>query len=167
MNQIKPFTLQQGTADWFWLRKFSLTSSQAHGAFLKLLPDKKDNDDWIKVATYIYGEDWAEVLDLGAQEKDSSDTTTTNDDLKSFLNLAMLDNKCAVSSLHEYVENKIVLSKENASTIWTGINFENVNQAEVKRDIKTILVEFNPETLEMKNANDTLMQEWLSSCNSK
>ncbi|GFH47201.1 hypothetical protein CTEN210_09822 [Chaetoceros tenuissimus] len=171
MNRIKPFTLRQGTADWFWQRKFSLTSSQAHGAFLKLLPDKKDNEDWIKVATYLYGEDWTEVLGLGAQEQDSSDTTTTNDDLKSFLQEYDVGSseckKCAVSFLREYVENEIILSKENASTIWTGINFENVNRAEVKRDIKAILVEFNPEMLGMKNANDTLMQEWLSSCNSK
>lgn len=148
-----------------------MTSSQAHGAFLKLLPDKKDNNDWIKVATYLYGEDWAGYLGLGVQEQDTSSTTTANDDLKSFLQDYDVGSseckKCAVRFLLEYVEKEIVLSIEDARVIWTGISFENVNRAEVKTAIKKILVDFNPENLQMKNANDSLMLEWLSSFNSK
>lgn len=119
---ISSFFILIGTADWFWQRKFSLTSSQAHGAFLKLLPDRKDNNDWIKVATYLYGANWAEELGLIAQEQASPNTTSSNDDLKSFLQQYDVGssecNQCAVHFLREYVEEETVLTRESAKTIW-------------------------------------------------
>ena len=149
------------TADWIWQRKFSLTSSQEHGAFLKLLPDRKDSIDWIKVPTYLYGANWTKELYLIAQQQASSNTTSSNDDLKLFLQQYDVGSseckQCSVHFLHEYVEEETVLTRESVKTIWTCINFENVNRADVKTAIKTILVEFNPENLQMKNVNDSLM----------
>ena len=55
-DEIEPYTLRQGTADWHYLRKFSLTSSQAHGAFNKAFPMYKNDESWIAVAQYMYGD---------------------------------------------------------------------------------------------------------------
>ena len=32
-NHVDPLTLEQGSADWHWARKFSATSSQFHDTF--------------------------------------------------------------------------------------------------------------------------------------
>ena len=61
---IDALTLRQGTADWHYMRKFSLTSSQGHGAFFAALPAYQDDERWIEVAVHIYGEDWKEVLKI-------------------------------------------------------------------------------------------------------
>ena len=54
-----------GTADWHYLRKFSLTSSQAHQAFVSAFPAFKDDEAWIAVAEYLYGKDtWRETLNI-------------------------------------------------------------------------------------------------------
>ena len=54
-----------GTADWHYLRKFSLTSSQAHKAFVLAFPDYQTNESWIAVARYVYGDErWREKLNV-------------------------------------------------------------------------------------------------------
>ena len=53
-----------GTACWHYLRKFSLTSSQAHTAFLALIPKYKDDASFVKVAEYLYGPEWASILKI-------------------------------------------------------------------------------------------------------
>ena len=56
-------TLLQGTADWHWLQKFSLTSSQVNGALEKVFSLFVDDEDWIAVAKYFYGEEnWRDKL---------------------------------------------------------------------------------------------------------
>ena len=73
-----PFVLS-GTADWHLMRKFSLTSSQAHKSFLALLPKFKENRSFIKTAEYLYGPDWATVLNIETSADDvDSDASTTN-----------------------------------------------------------------------------------------
>ncbi len=67
-----------GTADWHYLRKFSLTSSQAHGAFEVAFPDFKENESWIAVAKYLYGrDDWRQALlhvtDAAAEIQEADD----------------------------------------------------------------------------------------------
>ena len=53
-----------GTADWHYLRKFSLTSSQAHKAFILAFPDYRTNESWVAVGRYLYGDDWKEKLNV-------------------------------------------------------------------------------------------------------
>jgi len=46
-------------------RKFSLTSSQAHGAVVTAFPLFQDKPAWIKVVSFMYGEEnWKEALNL-------------------------------------------------------------------------------------------------------
>ena len=66
------FYSSSGTADWHYLRKFSLTSSQAHGAFVKAFPAFKNNASWISVAKYLYGETWRVTLGAPASAEESS-----------------------------------------------------------------------------------------------
>ena len=74
-----------GTADWHWLRKFSLTSSQAHGAFIKGIQSFKDDPAWIHVARYLYGADWQTELGItaaadAASEEDSESDSDSDED---------------------------------------------------------------------------------------
>ena len=56
-----------GTADWHYLRKFSFTSSQANGSFVAAFPEYQDNESWVAVARYLYGEDqWRTKLKVGS-----------------------------------------------------------------------------------------------------
>ena len=43
-----------GMADWHYLRKFSLTSSQAHKSFILAFPDYRTNESWVAVGRYLY-----------------------------------------------------------------------------------------------------------------
>jgi hypothetical protein len=54
----------KGTADWHYLRKFSLTSSQANRAFLQSIVEYKDDPSWAAIALYLYGNDWMKILNL-------------------------------------------------------------------------------------------------------
>ena len=54
-----------GTADWHYLRKFSLTSSQTHKAFAIAIKNYKDDEAWVSAASHLYGDDWREVLNVG------------------------------------------------------------------------------------------------------
>ena len=76
-----------GTADWHWLRKFSLTSSQAHGAFVKGIQRFKDDPAWMHVARYLYGDDWQTELGItvavdaaGADAVSDEDSDSDSDD---------------------------------------------------------------------------------------
>ena len=52
------------------MRKFSFTSSHAHGAFKAAFPDYQHDESWIAVAKYLYGEDkWREELNLGEEQQ--------------------------------------------------------------------------------------------------
>ena len=74
-----------GTADWHWLRKFSLTSSHAHGAFIKGIQSFKDDPAWIHFARYLYGADWQTELGItavadAASEEDSESDSDSDED---------------------------------------------------------------------------------------
>ena len=58
-NSVRPITLRQGTADWHFLRKLCLTSSQSHQSIMALLPEYGNNDDVKAVMRYLEGLDWA------------------------------------------------------------------------------------------------------------
>ncbi len=89
------------TADWHYMRKFSLTSSQAHSAFIAAFSEFKDEEAWISVAEYLYSTEWRATL-LPDEESTSSDdenasgaderedegvaTLSTNSPLADFLN---------------------------------------------------------------------------------
>ena len=49
------------------MRKFSFTSSQAHLAFKKAFPAFKNNESFVAVAQYIYGNDW--IMKLLSREQ--------------------------------------------------------------------------------------------------
>ena len=59
-ENIDVLTLEQGTADWHKGRQFSLTSSQANGSFDKAFINFQNDDDWCKVAEYLYGQNYHE-----------------------------------------------------------------------------------------------------------
>ncbi len=44
------------------MRKFSLTSSQAHKSFVEAFPAFKQSNSWIAVAEYLYGPSWEDIL---------------------------------------------------------------------------------------------------------
>ncbi len=72
-----------GTADWHWLRKFSLTSSQAHGSFVKAIVLFHDDPAWRRVAEYLYGPDWEQKLGIEKPDdetNDDSDRDNSEDD---------------------------------------------------------------------------------------
>ena len=76
----------EGTADWHYLRKFSLTSSQAHRAFKRGFSMFQNDPAWINVAKYLYGEEsWRKELGLPSaarppeqQEIDTDDESVNN-----------------------------------------------------------------------------------------
>lgn len=53
---IHPITLVQGTADWHYHRKFSLTSSQANHSFKISLPNYQYSSHWKMIETYCTGQ---------------------------------------------------------------------------------------------------------------
>ena len=67
-----------GTADWFWKRRFSFTSSQAHGAFTAAIVLFKDDPNWISIAEYLFGSRWR--LALGLHETEHNDNDNVNDE---------------------------------------------------------------------------------------
>jgi len=81
-STIEPYTLLQGTADWHYFRKFSLTSSQAHRAFLSAITLHHNDQSWIALAEYLYGEDWRDVLKIQeeAEEETSEEQATEDED---------------------------------------------------------------------------------------
>ena len=58
--KIDAITIEQGTADWFKARQFSLTSSQAGAGFGKAFVIFQDEIEWNKVATFLHGEKYYE-----------------------------------------------------------------------------------------------------------
>ena len=70
----------QGTADWHYLRKFSLTSSQAHHAFNQAIQLNQDNDEWIDVAKYLHGtSNWRSDLHLPLNETNGQGNNNDED----------------------------------------------------------------------------------------
>ena len=68
-----------GTADWHYLRKFSLTSSQAHIAFKKAFPAFREDESFIAVAKYMFGdENWKSSL--LTQQQQQQDDEQINDE---------------------------------------------------------------------------------------
>ena len=66
----------EGTADWHWLRKFSLTSSQAHHAFKQAIPLNQNDEAWIDVAEYLHGtSNWRSDLKLPLDESNEQGST--------------------------------------------------------------------------------------------
>jgi hypothetical protein len=94
-----------GTADWHYLRKFSLTSSQAHMAFIKAFPAYQDHIAWIEVAKYLYGNDWKTVLNVD-DKSNQMPTQRTND--------SNVDD--AAGTLETYLYNIIPNEDDPAST---------------------------------------------------
>ena len=78
-----PIFCKKGTHDWHMGRKFSLTSSQAHGSVIAAFPLFKDKPEWIKVVSFLYGEEnWREALNIprapGHASASSSDDDATS-----------------------------------------------------------------------------------------
>ena len=99
-----------GTADWHFFRKFSLTSSQAHKAFLEAFVLFKDNTSWIAVANYLYGKKWIEVLKINDEEEvaesnelDVDETGQNNED----------EVDPTPTPIHSFIENYIVQEEDD------------------------------------------------------
>jgi len=93
-----------GTADWHYLRKLSLTSSQAHMAFKKAFIAYKCEPAWLAVAVYLYGNDWRSALNItdpvpvptagaSAADADAGAASQEEEDLRH------------TRSVHDYVTN--------------------------------------------------------------
>ena len=76
-EKIIPFTLYREQQTGIG-HKNSFTSSQAHGSLLKSLPLYLDDNDWITVATYFYGDNWRYKLSLNMVEDTNNDDTSMN-----------------------------------------------------------------------------------------
>ena len=63
-SSLVTFYFYIGSADWFWLRRFSLTSSQGHKAFKIAFPIFKEEPHWIRVAEYLFGDSWQQELNV-------------------------------------------------------------------------------------------------------
>ena len=59
-EKVDVLTLEQGTADWHYGRKFSLTSSQASRSFQVAFINYQMNDDWVQVARNLFGDEYYE-----------------------------------------------------------------------------------------------------------
>ena len=103
----------EGTADWHYMRKFSLTSSQASKAFVLAFPDYKNDESWICVAKYLYGDDWREKLNVASapivdNENLESSSSGTENELFMYFNEIVLDEddelaNQALQFLKEYI----------------------------------------------------------------
>ena len=56
--EINSLTLEQGTQCWFKGRQFSLTSSQADGAFSTAFVIRQQDNNWKMIAKYMHGPDY-------------------------------------------------------------------------------------------------------------
>ena len=97
-----------GTADWHYLCKFSLTSSQAHGAFVKAFPDFKEDESWIAVAQYMYGDSWRTTLNVPLEDEGDNPDHGVGDYLKNyeFVDDGDNDERDAHSFLLSFVRDK-------------------------------------------------------------
>lgn len=78
----------QGTADWHWGRKFSLTSSQGHKSFEAAFAHFQDREHWKTVAEHLWGQNWKSISGLGVRT-DSTELmqdTEEDDQADSFTN---------------------------------------------------------------------------------
>jgi hypothetical protein len=114
-----------GTADWHYLRKFSLTSSQAHGCFIAAFPFFKHSEAWKSIAQYIYGDNYRNILlktnssevSHGAEEE--CERNSDNNPMKSMLSFLQEfvpadDNENhALLWLMEYVETDVVVDGDH------------------------------------------------------
>ena len=181
-NEIVPFTLRQGTADWHWLRKFSLTSSQAHQAFLKAIPVHSDNDKWISVAEYLYGAEWIGHLHLNdAQETSAEQQDTASADVvvpQTFLEFISAEEQViptnenvfivAAAWLKSKIDPEVISESESAAKIeWRDLRFpDSESDREVKTTITRILIQFNPYELDRKeNLSQADILKWMISPN--
>lgn len=57
-EKINILTVDQGTADWFKGRQFSLTSRQSFGAYMKAFIINQQEDSWCDVAESLYGRNY-------------------------------------------------------------------------------------------------------------
>ncbi len=57
-DKVDVYTLEQGTADWHRARQFSMTSSQSDSAFSKAFVINSTDNDWVRVAQYLHGNDY-------------------------------------------------------------------------------------------------------------
>ena len=57
-EKVDILTLDQGTACWHMGRKFSLTSSQASQSFRVAFVIYQNDQKWIKIAIYLYGDEY-------------------------------------------------------------------------------------------------------------
>ena len=60
LDTIDPVTLRQGTADWHWARRFSMTSSQTHSAMTAAYPSFKNKPHWDAVMRHLHGPNYKE-----------------------------------------------------------------------------------------------------------
>lgn len=76
LKNVDPITLRQGTADWHWGRKFSLTSSHSHEAFEAAFSLFKNKCHWKIVAEYLHGPTWSSIY---KSEDEGVEYETDND----------------------------------------------------------------------------------------
>ncbi len=122
-----------GTADWHHLRKFSFTSSQAYFAFVKAFHLFKNDESWIEVAKFIWGErDWRSALDLGPADNDEDDATDEDEDEERvkideyFQNFILSDedhsSEAAFHFVQPFVANDTRTEADEARDLASGLN---------------------------------------------
>ena len=69
LKKCPPTLYKTGTHDWHIGRKFSLTSSQAHGGVVTAFPLFQEKQAWInKVVSYMFGEEnWRDELGVSLE----------------------------------------------------------------------------------------------------
>ena len=171
VTKITPFTLRQGTSDWHWLRKFSLTSSQANGSFVKAFPLFLEDNDWINVATYLYGENWSDKL------LSTTSSNTTNNSENHEQEEDEDSNSAPVPTFFNYISTYRLPSDASDDTLFAASWLEqnstreydtqqeaksaiSLMSASKKREVKQILASFDPYGIGEMKTPDPL--KWLS-----
>ena len=171
LGQIEPMTLLQGTADWHWLRKFSLTSSQANGAFEKAFSLFNDDEDWITVAKYLYGErNYREKLLVDAMGSSVEEQQNDSDQEQEDGNGEAITFFHFISNYHfpnDADDDHLVAARwlENNATIEYHSNSQEAKDtlallsSNQKKEVKKILQLFDPYNIGQMKAPDPL--KWL------
>jgi hypothetical protein len=130
---IRAITLTQSSADWHYMRKFSLTSSQSHAAFLISFPKFGDSNHWRMVASFF-----DEQSLIGSLSSESDDDETQEDEEQELLDQASyqayfenITDQPSVDIIRDILNNDTVFaSTDEANSFY--MNMENDLRKEVQ-----------------------------------
>jgi len=130
-TKIRAITLTQSSADWHWMRKLSLTSSQSHAAFLISFPKFGDSNHWRMVASFF--DEHSLIGSLSSESDEEDETREDEEQLDQASYRAYFENldQPAADIIRDILNNDTVFaSTDEANAFYT--NMENDLRKEVQ-----------------------------------